>query len=263
MKTNDATPQEPSSKVHKTLTVVGIVLCVILIPILIVNLTLIVKSFTNKDEVPSIGGITPLIVLSPSMEPDIMTGDLIVSVDVDPKDIKEDDVISFFDPMGSGTAVVTHKVKEVIEQDGKLFFRTYGINNNDSIDPGLVPEDNIVGRYTDFRIPGAGNVAMFMQTTEGLIVCVFLPMILLVLYDVLRRRKYEKNKGDDMATLMAELERLKAEKAAQMVQNGEVPDDEPAPDPKEEIIGPGDEPEAASEPTPESTVEANTQSPEA
>ena len=31
-------------------------------------------------------------------------------------------------------------------------------------------------------------------------------------YDVIRRRIYEKSKGDDMAALMAELEALKAEK---------------------------------------------------
>ena len=261
MKANDAKPQEPSTKVHKTLTVIGIVLCVILIPILIVNMTLIVKSFTNKDEVPSIGGITPLIVLSPSMEPDIMTGDLIFSKDVDPKDIKEGDVISFFDPMGSGTAVVTHKVKEVIEQDGKLFFRTYGINNNDSIDPVLVPEGNIVGRYTEFRVPGAGNIAMFMQTTEGLIVCVFVPMILLVLYDVLRRRKYEKSKGDNMAELMAELERLKAEKAAATEPVTEAPKAEP----EEIIIGPTTTSEETTQTVPptEPSNEATNKSPEA
>ena len=36
---------------HRILTVVGIVLCVILIPMLIINCTLLIKSWTSKDEV--------------------------------------------------------------------------------------------------------------------------------------------------------------------------------------------------------------------
>ena len=41
--------------------VVGAALCVILIPILLINLTLIAKSYINKDQVPSIGGRLPQI----------------------------------------------------------------------------------------------------------------------------------------------------------------------------------------------------------
>ena len=54
---------------------------------------------------------------------------------------------------------------------------------------------------------------MFMQTTTGLIICVVLPIILLVAYDVIRRRIYEKNKKADTDALLAELEALRAEKA--------------------------------------------------
>lgn len=60
---------------QKIFNIAGIVLCVILIPILILNLTLIIKSYTNKDKVPSIGGYMPLIVLTDSMYPEIKSGD--------------------------------------------------------------------------------------------------------------------------------------------------------------------------------------------
>ena len=121
-------------------------------------------------------------------------------------------VISFFDPAGNGSTVVTHKVIEILHnEDGTRSFRTKGINNNTE-DRLLVPQDNLVGRYTGVRIPYAGNVALFMQTTYGLIVCVFIPFVLLVAYDIIRRRKNEKNQSKDVAALMAELEKLKAEK---------------------------------------------------
>jgi signal peptidase len=202
-----------SSKLHKSLTVVGWVLCVLLVPILIVNCTLLIKSFLHKDEVPDFGGLLPMIVLSDSMYPEIKAGDLIFCKTVDAQDVEVGDVISFYDPAGSGTAVVTHKVVEILEEDGALSFRTLGINNNTE-DRLPVPEEKVLAEYTGVRIPGAGNFAIFMQSTAGLIVCVVLPILLFVGYDVIRRRFYEKDKGEDLEALKAELEALRAANAA-------------------------------------------------
>ena len=198
---------------QKLLTIIGTILCLILLPILIVNITLIVKSYIHADEVPSVGGKFPMIVLTDSMYPVIESGDLIICDTANAEEIAEGDVISFYDPMGNGTSVVTHRVLEIVKEDGKLSFRTKGDNNNVE-DQVLVPEDSLIGIYR-IRIPKVGNVAMFMQTTTGLIVCVVLPIVLLVGYDVLRRRKYEKSQKQDTEALLAELEALRAMKAAQ------------------------------------------------
>lgn len=196
--------------VHKLLTIIGIVLCIILIPILVINCILIVKSFTSED-VPSVAGTFPLIVLTDSMYPQIQSGDLIICHTADAEDISEGDVIAFFDPAGSGTTVVTHRVTQVLREEGSLSFQTKGDNNN--VEDNLpVPAKNLVGVYRT-RIPGVGNIALFMQSTTGLIVCVLLPILLMVIYDTIRRRVYEKHKKEDTAALMAELEMLRAIKA--------------------------------------------------
>lgn len=194
-------------------TIIGTVLCIILIPILIMNILLIIKSYANPEEVPNVGGTFPLIVLTDSMYPDIKSGDLIICNTVEAEDVAEGDVISFFDPMGSGTSIVTHRVLEVMEENGELSFRTKGDNNN-AEDQVAVPEKNLVGIYRG-RIPGMGNVAMFMQTTPGLIICVVCPIVLLVGYDMLRRRKYDKAKQQDTDALLAELEALRKMQAQQ------------------------------------------------
>ena len=75
-----------------------------------------------------------------------------------------------------------------------------------------MPQKNLVGIYRS-RIPALGNVAMFMQTTPGLILCVVCPVLLMVGYDMLRRNKYEKAKQQDTDALLAELEALRAMKA--------------------------------------------------
>lgn len=195
---------------NRMLTILGIVLCVILVPMLVINVTLIVKSYTNKDEVPSLGGRTCFIVLTDSMYPDIQSGDLIICNKAKAEDVQVGDVISFFDPDGNGTSVVTHQVIEIVNENG-LEFRTKGVNNNIE-DRALVPAKNLVGVY-QMRITGMGNVAMFMQTTAGLIVCVVLPLVLLIGYDLVRRRRYEKARQQDTEALLAELEALKAERA--------------------------------------------------
>ena len=210
---------EKSTVRHRVLTVVGIVLCVVLIPILVVNVTLIVKSFTNSDEVPKIGGYCPLIVLTGSMEPEIKSGDLIICKQIDSDEVKVDDVIAFFDPDSHEGSVLTHRVIELVNEDGTLSYRTKGDANN-SADRSLVPADSLVGLY-QFRIAGAGNVAMFMQSTAGLIICVVLPLILLIGYDLFRRRRYEKKNQQDTDALLAELQELKAQKVAE--QQDETP----------------------------------------
>ena len=222
------TPTEerpPESSVNKTLNIVGIVLCVILVPILLINCTLIVKSWINKDEVPSIGGVMPLIVLTDSMFPDIKSGDIIITKKIDPESVQVGDDISFFDPAGNGTSIVTHRVIEIIEEDGQLSFRTQGINNNTE-DRIAVPADKLVGKYTGTRIALAGNIALFMQTVPGLLVCVVVPIVLLVGYDMLRRKKYEKSRDTDVGALMAELEALKAAAAQNQNQSAQASDDQ-------------------------------------
>ena len=206
---NAKAPKQGSSAGSKLGTGFGIFLCVILIPILLVNVTMIFKSLIHSDKVPTFGGYAPLIVLTDSMFPEIQSGDLIVVRSVEASQVEEGDVISFFDPDGNGTSVVTHRVVTV-QADGS--FITKGDANNTE-DESAVPTENLVGRY-QFRIAGAGNVAMFLQSTTGLIVCVAVPLVLLVGYDLIRRRRFEKANKADTDALLAELEVLRAQQVA-------------------------------------------------
>ncbi|MBP3300020.1 MAG: signal peptidase I [Clostridia bacterium] len=230
----DQTPaQTPEKKpktsaAHKTLTVIGIILCVILIPMLIANIALIVKSYTGDENTPpSLFNVTPMIVLTDSMSPTINGGDLIFATKVDPTTIKEGDIISFFDPASKTGALLTHRVIEVFtDKDGKLLFKTKGDFNN-AEDKMAVYADKVIGVYA-FRIPFMGSVAMFMQTTVGLIVCVVVPLLILIAYDVIRRKKYEKSKKQDTDALLKELEELRAAQAAAPVSEAAPAESAPA-----------------------------------
>lgn len=204
---------KPAVRGGKTATVIGIALCVVLLPIIAVNLTLIVKRMTNKNEVPSFFGLFPMIVLTDSMEGTFDSGDLIICRTAKASDIKEGDVICFYDPIGKGGTTVTHRVTKVsTASDGSILWTTKGDANNIE-DISAVPEKNLVGIYR-FRLKGLGSVALFMQSTAGLVIFIALPIILLIGYDLIRKRSTEKKTAEDTAALKAELAALRAEKAA-------------------------------------------------
>ena len=217
--------KEKVSVAHRIMTVVGIVLCVILIPILISNIVLIIQSYTNKDEVPSLFSVSPMIVMTDSMEPTINGGDLIFIKKVEAKEIKEETIIAFFDPASTGSSIVTHRVKQIVtDEEGNISFYTMGDANGGVMDRLPVRAEKVVGVYM-FRLRGLGSVAMFMQTVPGLILCVVVPLFLLIGYDVIRRYFYNKQKQAETDELLAELEALKAEKAGANTTSAETVDE--------------------------------------
>ena len=56
-----------------------------------------------------------------------------------------------------------------------------------------MPAKNLAGVYRR-RIQGLGNAVVFMQTSKGMMVCVVFPILLFVMYDAVRRNRYEKNR---------------------------------------------------------------------
>lgn len=215
---------------HKIFTIVGIVLCAILLPILVVNVIMIVNSYTHKDEVPSVGKYIPFIVDSGSMSGVIEGGDIIITKKINPEDVELEDIISFYDPKGKGTSVVTHRVIKIEETDKGLVFTTAGdvvLKENiekygskeaipDTIMESIVeivPQDKVISEYVS-RIPLLGHVSLFMSTIPGFIVCVLFPLLLLVGYDVLRRKLNDKANQQDTDALLAELEMLRAAQKA-------------------------------------------------
>lgn len=190
----------------------GILFCVILLPILVLNCILIVNGIVHPDKVPSVGNKTPMIVLTDSMYPEIKSGDLIICEKVEAGDIKVGDVISFFDPSGRSESVTTHRVNSIENNPiTGIKFYTQGDNNNiEDINP--VPAENLVGRWTGVRIWGLGSVILFTQSPIGIILCIVLPVGVIVLLYFVNKKKQDAKQLDDYESLKRELEELKKDK---------------------------------------------------
>ena len=194
--------KEKASKLEK---VVSIVLCVIFVPIILINVTMIVSSYINPNHLPSVFGISPAITLSGSMSPTFDTGSLIFIKDADPDTLKQGDIICYLE---NGQTAVTHRIAEVVVTDGVKSFITKGDANN-TTDAMSVQLSQVEGSYIG-HWAGAGNVVMFMQSTTGMILFIALPIAIYLAFDFFLSRKEKKKASDRTAELEAELAALKA-----------------------------------------------------
>jgi len=142
--------------------------CVILIPILVINLWIMVQSKTNNEQVPSVFGFKPFIVLSGSMESDIHKGDLIITKETDPTKLKVNDIIAFRD---AEKTVTTHRIIEIVTNDGKDYFITKG-DNNSTQDLNLVALEDVEGIYVG-RIPGIGSMMDSLSKPTTIMILIF------------------------------------------------------------------------------------------
>ena len=154
------------------------------------------KANSDPDKVPDVFGYKPMIVLSGSMETSIHTGDLVFVKMVDTTTLKKGDVIAF---RNESDTVTTHRIVDVVFEDGKQYFKTKGDANN-AEDVNLVAMEDIEGIYVA-RIPKAGNFLMFMQKPIGLFIVLLVILVigLLWLYIISRKddKKYRKEEEKD------------------------------------------------------------------
>lgn len=201
---------EKQSKQGKSivLNVVGIVLCVVFIPIIIINLVLIVRSYAEPDKIPSVFGVSPIIVLSGSMSPEFEAGDLIFVQKTDPYTLQQGDVICYI--AADDASAVTHRIIEIQQQDGGPVFITRGDANNVEDRTPVKPEE-VQGKYMNFYLSGVGNFAVFMQSTVGMIVFIVCPLVLFLLWDVARRALASRKKAGQVQARVQETEELQKE----------------------------------------------------
>ncbi len=227
-----AEPKRKKSAAEITMFWVSIGLCVLMLPLLLMNIVLIFKSIIHPNDLPTIFGYKPLIVLSDSMYPTIKKGDLIFTQVVDVKDLKPGDVITYREYEDDGKTlgtVVTHKIYDITtetdgEHAGQLKFRTYGINNQRQADGTIKYNENgemvvinmddavyapqIEGRYTS-KINGLGSFIYWMQGTWGLIVCIGIPLVAFIVYEFIKRNEEIKAQRASNESANNELEELR------------------------------------------------------
>lgn len=167
-----------------------LVLLIILAPFLVYGLPQIVGA---KDA---------LIVKSGSMEPTIPTGSVITIYPVEASEVKKGDIITFEikRPGHEETEYTTHRVIEVLSNNGEYGFRTKG-DANEAPDMGAVTRDNLVGKY-GFTIPYLGYVMAQLDTKIALVALVIVPATIIIiseLWSLIKETSVLKEAGDTIS----------------------------------------------------------------
>lgn len=104
--------------------------------------------------------IRPVSIASGSMEPSIMTGDMVIISSLENDEIKVGDVVEYKRDNYS----VIHRVIEIVPEQGYNYYKTQGDNNN-TPDRDLVPHEAIVGKVK-MRIPYLGWITLWMNSAS-------------------------------------------------------------------------------------------------
>lgn len=194
-----------SKKESKLMNFIGILLILVCIPVLVIFIIIAIKANVNHSKVPDFYGYKPLICSSNSMQNVFELGDLTITKETEEKDLKQGDIITFWDKNHS--MLITHRInKIVIDDTGKRAYITKG-DMNESADEEIVVYEQIEGKYVK-NIKYIGKVILAIQTPTGLIVAFLIPvMICALVYK--HNLKLEKIKDIRKQKLLKRLEERK------------------------------------------------------
>lgn len=208
-------------------TVLLAVLCVILIPLLAINITLIVKGALYPDELTDVFNIAPVAIDNTYMEGEnegcFNEGALVFiktfDTDEERQAVKQGDVVAF----------------RWLEDDGSVNFTVYrilgvtrdeetGLITSVSVRADNVPEGegtapipveigDVVG-ILNGSVDHLGAFAMFLMQPLGVLLFVGVPVVIYVVVDIIRitihNRKVRKAESDELRDKDEEIARLRA-----------------------------------------------------
>ncbi|MCP8308130.1 MAG: signal peptidase I [archaeon] len=131
----------------------------------------------------ALGTSTPFFsVSSESMVPTLNVGDYIVVKAVSFDELKADDtgytgdIIVFYKPTNPNEIIV-HRIYSIDYEHKTL--RTWGDANGGAVDPWIVTEEDIIGKYTGFKIPYLGYLALLFPYPINYI---FIIIIIIIIF---------------------------------------------------------------------------------
>lgn len=177
---------------NKPLKIIGnIIYAIALILIILILIAVLIQRFSNNNI--ALGGIRIYSVATGSMIPKYQIGDILISKEVEPEEIKiGDDITYMSDEQGSEGKLITHSVVDIKNEDGVYKFTTKGIANT-SNDPEI-SEEQVYGKviYKPVILSGINKITRNVYAFYFLIIVPIAIIIAKMLADFFIRREEEK-----------------------------------------------------------------------
>ena len=208
-------------------TVLLAVLCVILIPLLAVNITLIVKGALYPDELTDVFNIAPVAIDNTYMEGEnegcFNEGALVFiktfDSDEERQAVKQGDVVAFrwLDDDGSVNFTVYRILGVTRDEETGLItsvsVRADNVPEGEGTAPVPVEIGDVVG-ILNGSVDHLGAFAMFLMQPLGVLLFVGVPVVIYVVVDIIRitihNRKVRKAESDELRDKDEEIARLRA-----------------------------------------------------
>ncbi|MGN0498513.1 MAG: signal peptidase I [Acutalibacteraceae bacterium] len=190
--------------------IINAIINILIVLLLAVSVLVAALALASKaDGIPSVLGYVPLSVQSDSMIPEFKSGDLIISKAVDDSTaLEKGDIITFQTSIEGEDVLNTHRIVDINETDGFVFYTTKG-DNNDIEDAEPVSRLWVAAKYEGTKLEGWGNAYDFLTSQFGFFLVILLPLIIFFLYEIIRFIKnlieYNKEKALEEAMQSSEI----------------------------------------------------------
>ena len=236
-----------NSKVRVRSIIGGILLglaCLILIPLLCINVTLIIKSYMDEENMPDVFGIAPIAVAAETEDGspnDFMQGEeegcydpgsLILirtfdksittaeaaAGDAERQSIEVGDVVAFrWTTEGGATKFSVYRVVGITRDEETDAITSVSVRADNPIEgedaPVPVSIEDVCGIYMD-NFAHLGEFALFMTEGYGVLIIVGIPLALYIIIDIIRitihNRKVRDLENEEMRDKDEEIARLRA-----------------------------------------------------
>ena len=168
----------------------------------LIAIMIVIQIIKEPNQIPSLLGYKVLQVVSGSMEEVFKVGDVILIKETKQEDIKKGDIITY-----KKENYITHRIVEMNKTNDTMYYTTKGDSNNVN-DTEKVKYEEIEGKYIT-KFVYIGRLINFLNTTEGFIILVSLPIIVIVFTIFRELRKKEKKSKRKIRRLDYELQQKK------------------------------------------------------
>ena len=179
-------------KNNKALKIIGNIIYYILLALVILILAIVILQRVSKNNA-SIGGIRIFNIVTESMFPEYQIGDVLISKKIEPSKIKVgDDLVYLGTEQGFAGRVVTHRVVDIEESDGKYRFHTKGLANEVE-DPAV--QENQIYRIVIYKTYILSFITKIINNIYEFYFLIFIPLTILIIVKFVKIRN-EKEKDD-------------------------------------------------------------------
>ncbi|MFA7589244.1 MAG: signal peptidase I [Acholeplasmataceae bacterium] len=184
---------------------------------LILGTYIVFSTFATHKQTINVFFVKGFRVGTPSMEPYLMTNDVVFAYKVKEKNLNKGDIITFETYVEEngffGKVVVTHYIGDIQEKDGKIIYKTQGHRhlNTENYDEQWLDKnkvkveityEDVIGKYA-FKIPWIGHLILIIQNIfRNPVLLGLIALNIGIIYTIFKflKHKKEDDKDDHLET---------------------------------------------------------------